>query len=154
MSGSGPRFGLHDHSGRHPTAASDLAHLAAVLEQALPAVMACPGPESSVLEALEEVEISLLDDAAMAAVHGEFLEDPSPTDVITFHHGEILISVETAAREAAGRGDHPLRESALYAIHGLLHLHGHADADHAGRAAMQAAQERILQAVWPRNEPS
>jgi probable rRNA maturation factor len=147
--GAGPQLSLHDHSERHGTAEADMEVLARLLERALPQVQAAPGASPSVLDALDEVEISLLDDPAIAAIHGDFLEDPTPTDVITFHHGEILVSVETAAREAETRGGPPLRETALYIIHGLLHLHGHTDADPGERRAMHAAQDRILDAVWP-----
>jgi len=144
-SGGPLQLSWHDHA--QPR--SDLARLEAVVAKALPLVWNQPGAAPSVLPDLEEVEISLLDDRTIAAVHGDFLDDPSPTDVITFHHGEILVSTETAAREAAARGDLALRETALYVIHGLLHLHGHTDADPAARAVMHAAQDRILQAVWP-----
>lgn len=144
-----PRLSLHDHSERYPASEDSLTRLADVIKRALPWVSLAPGSSPSALSALEEIEITLLDDAAIAAVHGDFLDDPTPTDVITFHHGEILISVETAAREAATRGGPPLRETALYAIHGLLHLHGHTDADPAHRTVMHAAQDRILAAVWP-----
>ena len=135
----------HDHSQQRP----DLELLEEVIARALPLVWRHPGDAPSVLPELEEVEISLLDDEAIASVHGDFLDDPTPTDVITFHHGEILVSAETAAREAAARGDTALRETALYVIHGLLHLHGHTDAEPGARAAMHAVQDRILQAVWP-----
>ena len=74
---------------------------------------------------------------------------PTPTDVITFHHGEILISAETAAREATMRGTPVSREVTLYLVHGLLHLHGHADQSEAARALMHQTQERILDAAWP-----
>ena len=140
-----PRLSWHDHSPLHP----DLARLGEVVARALPLIWRHPGASPSVLSELEDVEISLLDDAAIATVHGDFLDDPTPTDVITFHHGEILVSVETAAREAAARGDAALRETALYVIHGLLHLHGHTDAEPAARDVMHAVQESILQAVWP-----
>ena len=140
-----PQLSWHDHA--QPP--SDLVRLEAVVARALPLVWSQPGAAPSVLPDLEEVEISLLDDRTMAEVHGDFLDDPTPTDVITFHHGEILVSAETAAREAAERGGPVLRETALYVIHGLLHLHGHTDAEPAARDAMHAAQDRILQAVWP-----
>ena len=116
---------------------------------AWPLVWASPGEAESVFPALEEVEISVVEDAAIAQVHGQFMDDPTPTDVITFHHGEILVSADTAAREAAARAQPFLRELALYVIHGLLHLHGHTDAEDPPRALMHAAQERILSAVWP-----
>ena len=51
--------------------------------------------ESSPLKELDSVEISIIDDKQIAKVHGEFMNDPSPTDVITFDYGEILVSAET-----------------------------------------------------------
>lgn len=143
------RISLHDHSKRFPATAEQLEHLAATLNQVWPLLWVEPGAAPSVLTTLSDIEVSLLDDAAIAAVHGDFLDDPSPTDVITFQHGEILVSMETAVREATARGHSPWRETALYAIHGLLHLHGHTDADPDPRSVMHAAQDRLLEAVWP-----
>ena len=85
----------------------------------------------------------------LARAHADFLGDPTPTDVITFQHGEILISTETAIRQAAEHSHPPLRECALYLIHGLLHLHGHEDHEPAEAEAMKETQERILDRVWP-----
>jgi probable rRNA maturation factor len=144
-----PELSLHDHGENGLTEASDLDVLRRLLDVAWPLILAAPGDDPTVLPDLPEVEISLLDDAAITAIHGEFLQDPTPTDVITFHHGEILVSVETAAREAAARQAPFLRETALYIIHGLLHLHGHTDAEPDARTFMHAAQDRILDAVWP-----
>ncbi len=100
--------------------------------------------EDAVLATLEEVEITFVDDAEIARVHGEFLDDPTPTDVITFHHGEILISTETAARQAVDHGQPFDHELALYAIHGLLHLAGWHDEDPAEAEAMARVQAGIL----------
>jgi probable rRNA maturation factor len=141
-----PAVALHDHQSLH---ALDLNRIEAVMQEALPLVLTARGPEDSVFAGLEEIEVSFLDDAGIARVHGEFLGDPTPTDVISFDHGEILVSAETAAREAAARGEPISREVALYLIHGLLHLHGHTDTTEPDRATMHAAQERILAAVWP-----
>jgi len=144
-----PTLSLHDHSEFWPCDGATLGRLAAILDAALPLVLQHPGPGTPVLGELSDIEITLLDDAALALVHRDFLDDPSPTDVITFHHGEILVSVETAVREARARGSQSLRETALYAIHGLLHLHGHEDAEPSARDTMHSVQEQILQAVWP-----
>jgi probable rRNA maturation factor len=100
--------------------------------------------EDAVLATLDEVEITLVDDAEIARVHGEFLDDPTPTDVITFHHGEILISTETAARQAVEHGQPLDHELALYAIHGLLHLAGWHDEEDAEAEAMARVQAGIL----------
>lgn len=103
-----------------------------------------PGPDA-VLSRLEEVEIVLVSDKQIARVHGEFLGDPTPTDVITFHHGEILISTETAARQAKENEQPFHHEVALYIIHGLLHLAGWHDHDKKEARAMARTQETILQ---------
>lgn len=96
---------------------------------------------------LEEVEISLVSDESIAKVHGEFLADPTPTDVITFQHGEILISLDTAMRQAAENSEPYEREVTRYIVHGLLHLAGWDDREEAERKAMHEVQERILAAV-------
>lgn len=97
---------------------------------------------------LEGIEVSLLDDREMAEVHGEFLDDPTPTDVITFEHGELLIGVETAERQARDfetRADH---EVALYGIHGMLHLSGYDDKSAADSRVMVVRQEELFQEVF------
>lgn len=141
-----PDIELFDHQSSLPL---DLARLLEAGQSALPLVIETPGPHEAELTSLESVEVSFVTDEAIAAVHGEFMDDPSPTDVITFHHGEILISTETAMRQAAEGGHSPERECALYLIHGLLHLNGHHDSDPAERAVMHARQEEILARVWP-----
>jgi len=63
---------------------------------------------------------------------------------MTFQHGEIFISVDTARRHARAFGNSLLRELKLYIVHGLLHLHGFDDQTPAEARKMKAAQERIL----------
>ncbi len=98
----------------------------------------------SVLAGLDAVSVVLVSDRRIAVLHGEFMGDPSPTDVITFLHGEVVVSAETARREARARGLPVAREVALYAIHGLLHLAGWTDTDPQSAAAMRAMQGKIL----------
>ena len=141
-----PEFSLYDHQQR---LALHLPRLTALAEAAWPLVMETPGPEEPVLPDLMEVEVSFITDEAIAKVHAEFLDDPTPTDVITFAHGEILISTETAIHQSADHGMAPEREAALYLIHGLLHLNGHEDESETGFATMKRLQERILDQVWP-----
>ncbi len=139
-----PHLSLHDHQTAHTV---DVTWLAAVAARALPEILAAPGTEVPALPELEEVEINLVDDAVISQVHGDFLNDPTPTDVITFHHGEVFVSTETAAREAAARGLPFPHELALYVVHGLLHLNGHTDLSEPERSAMHAVQDRI----WARS---
>ncbi len=98
------------------------------------------------------LEVSLVSEEEICRLHAEFLNDPSPTDVITFDHGEIIIGVEAAVAEAEKR-DWPLeRELILYLIHGFLHLQGLEDQEPGEAEQMRLLQEEILDLVWPLEE--
>ncbi len=128
----------------------DLSDLRQKLESALPECMAQLGTEDPVLSGLARVEFSIVSDETIARVHGDFMDDPTPTDVITFHHGDVLVSLDTAERESGEHGHSADRELLLYMIHGLLHLNGHTDLVEPARTEMHKQQERILQSVYPR----
>ena len=122
----------------------DLPKIRRIVAVALP--MCLEKPRKKGLTLPPEVEITLLGEAAIAKVHGEFLEDPTPTDVITFEHGEILLGVPIAAANAK-KFRHPAdHEVALCAIHGLLHLLGFDDLTESERVIMHARQDEILEA--------
>ena len=91
-----------------------------------------------------EVSVWLISDRRMALLHRKFLGHSGPTDVLTFQHGEIFISVDTARRHARAFGNSLSRELKLYIIHGLLHLHGFDDKTPSESHKMKAAQEKIL----------
>ena len=95
---------------------------------------------------LPEIEVALVSDRVIARVHREFMGLPGATDVITFAHGEIVISAQTAQLYAQ-EYRHPLaHELALYTVHGLLHLNGYEDATARAAARMHRTQDRILRA--------
>ena len=96
-----------------------------------------------------ELSLVFMTDDALARLHGEYLADPSPTDVITFPGGpppgpagEICVSAD-AARRRVPRGD-PSGELTLYLVHGWLHLAGHDDRAPAPRRAMRRAEAAAL----------
>jgi len=99
------------------------------------------------LRKLREVFVWLVSDRRMALLHRQFLGKTGPTDVLTFQHGEIFISVQTARRHARAFGNSLIRELELYMIHGLLHLHGFDDQSPAEARRMKTAQEKILGCV-------
>lgn len=104
--------------------------------------------EESPLSFLATLEVALVDDETSDQVHREFMDIEGATDVITFHHGEIVIGAQVAERQAAEYEEPLAREILRYFVHGLLHLAGHEDADDDERLAMEAAQEEIVAKLW------
>lgn len=120
-----------------------LSRVQRAVEQALPAVLEAQ-KKGSVLGDCPEISLVVVSDRRIAELHGQFMDDPTPTDVITFLHGEIVMSVETARREARARSLPVPQELARYAVHGLLHLAGWSDKAPSQARAMRDAQEKIL----------
>src|SRR3954447_5561914 len=119
-------------------------------ERALQLCLREPSPTNSVLQTLHEVTAVLVSDRRIAALHKKFMNIAGATDVITFDHGEIFISTETAQRQARVFHTSTDDEIKLYLVHGLLHLHGFDDLDVAARAEMEAVQTRIFRAATKR----
>jgi probable rRNA maturation factor len=136
-----PKLRIYNRQKAH---AISLPWLRLVGKKALPGCLAALKSPEAPLPSLAEIEITIVDDADIARVHGDFLDDPTPTDVITFHHGEILISADTAERQGREHG-HPFEhEVALYLVHGLLHLAGWDDHEADEAREMAQRQETIL----------
>jgi probable rRNA maturation factor len=112
------------------------------------------------------VHIMLVDDATIRELNRRFHGTDAPTDVLSFPlsdtepgadeawdpeaegpEGEVVVSVDTARREAASRGAAVQAELALYVIHGVLHLLGFDDRDETDRERMRAAEARHLEAA-------
>ena len=96
------------------------------------------------LRRLDEVFVWLISYRRMASLHRKFMHQTGPTDVLTFRHGEIFISVETAKRHARAFGTLLASELRLYIVHGLLHLHGFDDRLQPGAREMERTQEKVL----------
>jgi probable rRNA maturation factor len=96
------------------------------------------------LRKLREILVWLISDRQMASLHRKFMHQAGPTDVLTFQHGEIFVSVETAKRHARAFGNSLARELCLYIAHGLLHLHGFDDRTQAAARKMERTQKKIL----------
>jgi probable rRNA maturation factor len=99
------------------------------------------------------LSVVFVDDAEITRLHGDWFDDPTPTDVISFDlgedepgpAGELYVSVERARDEARAR-DLPLeRELALYVVHGALNLCGFDDREEGDRRRMRAAEARVLE---------
>jgi probable rRNA maturation factor len=98
--------------------------------------------------------VAVVDDRRIAALHERFMGDDRPTDVLTFDlrddpeadviEGEIVVSADTARREARRRGLSPDEELLRYVIHGVLHLCGLDDHTPAERRRMRREENRVL----------
>ncbi|WP_029514044.1 rRNA maturation RNase YbeY [Nesterenkonia sp. F] len=118
-----------------------------------------------------EVAITLIDDEQMAALHEDWLDLPGTTDVMSFPMdelragtaeepvaagmlGDVVISPDVAARQAAEAGHDTDDELALLAVHGMLHLLGHDHAEEAERRRMFALQTELLTGFLGRPAPT
>lgn len=107
-----------------------------------------------------EVGCLLVTDHRIRTLNRRYRGEDSPTDVLAFPQrerggppgppgrpgllGDVVISVESAARQAARAGHSLEREASLLLIHGILHLLGHDHATAAERRRMWALQRRLL----------
>ncbi len=98
--------------------------------------------------------IAFLDNQTISKIHKDFLNDPSPTDVITFpadpnsgSSGEICISVDQAIIQAKIFNSNLCDELSLYLVHGWLHLHGLRDGSESEILEMRTAEKYALKAV-------
>jgi probable rRNA maturation factor len=92
----------------------------------------------------EEILVVFVSDSRIADIHRDFMGIAGATDVITFQHGEIFISVETAERQAREAKTTLEYEVRLYLLHGLLHLAGYDDLTQSGYRAMSRKQEKLM----------
>ncbi|MBD2326775.1 rRNA maturation RNase YbeY [Alkalinema sp. FACHB-956] len=110
-----------------------------------------------------ELSLRLTDDREIHTLNRDFRQKDQPTDVLSFaalevdapelpeeeplYLGDIIISVETAERQAVSQG-HPLKvELAWLAAHGLLHLLGWDHPDDESLERMLNQQQALLQMV-------
>ena len=108
-------------------------------ERAVERVARLPGSELP-----SEIDAVLVSDRKITRLHHDFMGSNTPTDVITFQHGEIVISVDTAARQAREYETSFTDEVKLYLLHGLLHLKGYDDLSAAAHRQMMATQTRLF----------
>ncbi len=117
-----------------------------------------------------EVSLTLVDDAEIARLNGEYRGVHGPTDVLSFPLleadelavqaargaspgapplllGDVVISVERAFRQAEEYGHSAARELAFLAVHGTLHLLGYDHERPEDEARMMGETEAILAAL-------
>ena len=114
------------------------------------------------------LNVLLVDLHRMSELHAQWMDEPGPTDVLSFpmdalsvgtpdhvsgpgELGDIVICPQFAADQARQAG-HPVRhELQLLLTHGVLHLLGHDHAEPDEHAVMFALQDQLL-AGWRTKE--
>jgi probable rRNA maturation factor len=100
-----------------------------------------------------KVTLAFVDNPTIHRLNKQFLQHDEPTDVLSFPlsgagarvlEGEVVIGVEVAESQALERGHDLHAETALYAIHGLLHLCGYDDDTPKNRKAMRERERHYL----------
>jgi rRNA maturation RNase YbeY len=107
-----------------------------------------------------ELSILLVDDAAIAALNRRYRGRARPTDVLAFSllegaHaerrgallGDVVIGIETAARQARARRRRLDDEVARLLVHGALHLVGYDHLRSAQARRMRAQERRVWRAL-------
>jgi probable rRNA maturation factor len=106
-----------------------------------------------------ELSVLLTDDRRIHRLNRDYRSKDRPTDVLAFAMGEgegpgadellgdVVISLETAARQAAARRRAPLDEVTHLLAHGVLHLVGYDHQTDAEHRAMERAARGLLAAV-------
>ncbi|MFW6197526.1 MAG: rRNA maturation RNase YbeY [Myxococcota bacterium] len=112
-----------------------------------------------------ELSILLCDDGVMAELNHQYRHEKGPTDVLAFamHEGEgpgagtpllgdVVVSVDTARRQARDRG-HTIREEITTLLaHGILHLLGYDHRTRAEERRMNALTDGLKAAASARSD--
>ncbi|WP_084102127.1 rRNA maturation RNase YbeY [Demequina sp. NBRC 110051] len=108
-----------------------------------------------------ELSIIFVDEPAMEQLHIQWMDEPGPTDVLSFPMdelrpgtadeptpagllGDIVVCPTVAARQAQTAGHTPEEEMLLLTTHGILHLLGYDHAEPEEEKEMFALQRKLL----------
>ncbi len=108
-----------------------------------------------------ELSVLLVDEAAMSALHEQWMDESGPTDVLSFPMdelrpgrdgedpqpgllGDVVLCPAVASRQAHTAGHSAHEELLLLTTHGILHLLGYDHAEPAEETEMFALQRRLL----------
>lgn len=107
-----------------------------------------------------ELSVLLCGDAEIHALNRDYRKKDKPTDVLAFalreapeahlsgeHLGDVIISLETAARQARERKIPARDEVRMLLAHGILHLLGWDHRTDAEDRRMRAETDRLLAAL-------
>lgn len=108
-----------------------------------------------------ELSIILVDVPAMEKLHMEWMDEPGPTDVLSFPMdelrpgtpgrvtpagllGDIVLCPEVAAAQGAAAGHSTMNELLLLTTHGVLHLLGYDHGEPEDEREMFGLQRQLL----------
>lgn len=108
-----------------------------------------------------DVAIVLVDEGAMEALHVQWMDEPGPTDVLSFPMdelrpgtmdkptepgllGDIVLCPQVAETQAKAAGHTTMDELILLTTHGLLHLLGYDHAEPNDEREMFALQRDLI----------
>lgn len=117
-----------------------------------------------------ELAIQFVNEAAMEVLHIQWMDEPGPTDVLSFPMdelrpgseseitppgllGDIVVCPQVAIKQAETAGHEPINEILLLTTHGILHLLGFDHAEPDEEREMFGLQKSILDAFYAQ-EPS
>jgi probable rRNA maturation factor len=117
---------------------------------------------------LTDLSILMVDESAMERLHVQWMDEPGPTDVLSFPMdelrptppgqdpapgllGDVVLCPAVAIRQAAAAGHSVHAELDLLTVHGILHLLGYDHAEPAEEREMFGLQDRLL-AQWRAEE--
>jgi probable rRNA maturation factor len=112
-----------------------------------------------------ELAIMFVDEPAMETLHIQWMDEPGPTDVLSFpmdelrpgteHEptpagllGDIVICPAVAERQADAAGHATIKEILLLTTHGILHLLGFDHSEPEEKKEMFEIQKSILEAFY------
>jgi probable rRNA maturation factor len=112
-----------------------------------------------------ELAIQFVDEATMEHLHIQWMDEPGPTDVLSFPMdelrpgtdaeirpagllGDIVICPAVAIIQAEAAGHEPINEILLLATHGILHLLGFDHAEPDEEKEMFGLQKSILDSFY------
>ena len=112
-----------------------------------------------------ELAIQFVNEDAMTTLHVQWMDEPGPTDVLSFPMdelrpgneteisgpgllGDIVVCPQVAATQAVAAGHETINEILLLTIHGILHLLGFDHAEPEEEKEMFGLQREILEAFY------
>lgn len=112
-----------------------------------------------------ELSIVMANESTMEKLHIEFMDEPGPTDVLSFPMdelrpgtpssptpagllGDIVLCPSVAAKQAVAAGHETINELLLLTTHGVLHLLGYDHAEPDEEKEMFGLQREILESFY------